>query len=430
MYGGRRSLWPEPPAGHDYDVLGPKILAKLRVESGTIVTPGGARYRVMILPPEDRATPETMREVARLADAGAAIVGSPPTAAWGLSNQPEADAEVRAIGERLWAAGGGATRGGELAATLQRLGVTPDCLVTGVPSETDTEEPVVWTHRVVGESDVYFIANRTASAIDAKVSLRSSLGVPELWDAESGEAVLAPHWSRDGERTRVDLTLGPHSSRFVVLRGTAAVEAVVADHSAPSLPAPIMITEGWRLTAGDATVDPATLTPWDESDDDAIRHFSGTAEYRVTFGAPGEPIGEGVRATLDLGEVAVIAEATLNGVPLGVAWRAPHRLDATEAFRSGRNELVVRVTNLWVNALIGAERDAGRSAEGHPPNGRLVESLPTEWLDDGSSAGPEPVPIVATGWRHWSAESKLARSGLMGPVKVIFDRAPSGTPAP
>ena len=56
---------------------------------------------------------------------------------------------------------------------------------------------------------------------------------------------------------------------------------------------------------------------------------------------------------LDLGKVGDLAEVTVNGKPVGSAWRAPYRVDVSRAVRPGRNSLTVKVANLWVNRLIG-----------------------------------------------------------------------------
>ena len=59
---------------------------------------------------------------------------------------------------------------------------------------------------------------------------------------------------------------------------------------------------------------------------------------------------------IDLGDVANLAEVTLNGKPLGIAWKAPYRVDATGALKAGDNVLEVRVVDLWVNRLIGDQQ--------------------------------------------------------------------------
>ena len=51
-----------------------------------------------------------------------------------------------------------------------------------------------------------------------------------------------------------------------------------------------------------------------------------------------------------------LAEVTVNGKPLGIAWHAPYRVDATSALKPGANEVTIKVTNAWVNRLIGDQQ--------------------------------------------------------------------------
>ena len=109
----------------------------------------------------------------------------------------------------------------------------------------------------------------------------------------------------------------------------------------------------------------------------------------------------------------VIAEVKLNGRDLGILWKPPFRVDVTDAVRPGDNALEVRVTNLWVNRLVGDEQlpeDCKRK-----PEGNLVEW--PQWLLNGK---PSPTGRhTFTTWRHWSKDSPLMESGLLGPVKVL-----------
>jgi hypothetical protein len=56
---------------------------------------------------------------------------------------------------------------------------------------------------------------------------------------------------------------------------------------------------------------------------------------------------------LDLGQVRNVADATLNGKPLGIAWKPPFSYDVTSLIRVGKNELKVEIVNLWANRLVG-----------------------------------------------------------------------------
>ena len=96
-----------------------------------------------------------------------------------------------------------------------------------------------------------------------------------------------------------------------------------------------------------------TLTPWNESEDELLRYFSGTGIYKKTIDvkkATGEELW------LDLGLVEVIATVLVNGKEVATEWKPPFLLELTDALKSGKTELEIRVTNLWGNRLIGDEQ--------------------------------------------------------------------------
>ena len=90
---------------------------------------------------------------------------------------------------------------------------------------------------------------------------------------------------------------------------------------------------------------------------------------------------------VDLGDVRELAEVRLNGRPLGVLWTSPFRLDITDAVRPGVNRLEVKVTNLWVNRLIG-------------------------------DAQPGAAKTTFTTIPTYDADAPLRPSGLLGPVRI------------
>jgi hypothetical protein len=95
---------------------------------------------------------------------------------------------------------------------------------------------------------------------------------------------------------------------------------------------------------------------------------------------------------LDLGDVKNIAEITVNGKPLGVLWKAPFRVDVTGALKPGSNTLEIKVTNLWVNRLIGDQQP----------------DVTTKY--------------TYTAVQFYRADSPLLPSGLIGPVQLISSR--------
>ena len=81
------------------------------------------------------------------------------------------------------------------------------------------------------------------------------------------------------------------------------------------------------------------------------------------------------------------ALALVNGKSLGIVWKQPFRVNVTGAMKAGDNKLEIKVTNLWVNRLIGDQQ-------------------------------PGANKITYTTMPFYQANSKLLPSGLMGPVKI------------
>ncbi|MDR1923426.1 MAG: hypothetical protein LBQ66_03535 [Planctomycetaceae bacterium] len=167
------------------------------------------------------------------------------------------------------------------------------------------------------------------------------------------------------------------------------------------------------------------LTAWNDSPNEAIKHFSGTAIYRTKINLPEKLIAGGAsysseqkknkRVLLDLGKVEVMAEVVVNGKNVGVLWTDNKVVDVTDALQFGKeNEIEIRVTNLWCNRLIG---DAALPQDKERQSNGTLSAWP-EWLLKGESDphGRETFCM----WNLWKAGETLQPSGLLGPVRVVF----------
>jgi hypothetical protein len=155
------------------------------------------------------------------------------------------------------------------------------------------------------------------------------------------------------------------------------------------------------------------LIPWNEHSDLGVRFFSGSASYHGNFHIPADLLTPDHRIELDLGNVEVMADLTLNGRHIGILWKSPFRIDVTSVLHAGQNALEIAVANLWVNRLIGDQNlppDADRN-----PNGSLAHW--PQWLLDGK---PSPTGrCTFTTWELWRKTDSLVDSGLIGPVQLL-----------
>jgi hypothetical protein len=164
------------------------------------------------------------------------------------------------------------------------------------------------------------------------------------------------------------------------------------------------------------------LVPLNEHFDHGVKYFSGTSTYTKRFSFRGMKKDGANRYYLDLGMVEVLADVTLNNKAFGILWARPFVVDVTDALVNGENELVVKVTNLWPNRLIGDEQvnepyqyvpGGGGSGFASLSGGAIIE-LP-EWYKKGLPK-PKDGKVTFATWKHYHKDSPLLQSGLIGPV--------------
>jgi hypothetical protein len=385
--------------GYDYDVATEEaLLTRVSVRGGRFVLPDGVSYRVLALPEREVISLPVLRKVREWVEAGAVVAGPVrPTSASGLNGAEQADAEVGRLAEALW--GGGKIKAGRTARdALVALGVPPDCTFD-VPGESAA--PLDFIHRTDGDDDIYFVANRSTNAVSARCSFRvKAKSAPQFWDAVSGTRTFARSWSgEDGRvtvedgRVTVPVEFGPCGSRFVVFRASASgLQPAVSD---PRPPVPAATLAGpWRVTFDPAWGGPEqpvvfeTLEDWTQRGEPGVKFYSGTAVYRKTVEL--RDTLRGKRLWLDLGRVRELAEVRVNGVPCGVVWAPPFRVDITKAAKPGANDVEVRVVNFWYNRLLG-DKDL-------PAKKRLTQTNIRRLENPGSPLMP---------------------SGLFGPVDIL-----------
>jgi hypothetical protein len=217
-----------------------------------------------------------------------------------------------------------------------------------------------------------------------------------------------------------DLAVGADGQTAVYAWQPVGVELKTAagrtlQAKAATVPAPIEISGPWDLAfppnwGAPAAIKLDKLISWTDHADIGVKYFSGTAAYRKTFSFPHQPSAIN-HVFLDLGLVKNIAEVKLNGKDLGILWKPPFRVEVTDALRDGKNELEVRVTNLWPNRLIGDEQ----LPDDREWNGTQLKSIP-QWVTEGK---PSPTGrLTFTTWHHWTKADEPLPSGLLGPVRL------------
>jgi hypothetical protein len=154
------------------------------------------------------------------------------------------------------------------------------------------------------------------------------------------------------------------------------------ERSAPPL-AELRVGGAWELTLpGRAAIriedGPVAWTDLGEDGFTGVAVYAGQVEVDAAF-------LRDRRILAAFGDVGDIARVLVNGIDCGITWTVPFEVDVTGALRPGRNAVVVKVANAWMNRLI---------AEARHPTGEIFG----------------PVAEV------YEPQAEISPAGLSGPV--------------
>jgi len=243
---------------------------------------------------------------------------------------------------------------------LADLGTSRDFEYT--KPEPDTS--LMFLHRKLDDGDIYFVDDRNDRSENVNATFRIEGKTPELWDAATGELKPVSYRIADG-RTTIPLRLDPFGSVFVVFREPAKTAALELAEPAVRQIADLddELNKDWSVSFQPGRGAPEMvafdrLTSWSDNSIDGVKYFSGTATYSKKIEIPEGALMPGTHFWLDLGVVKDVAEVAVNGKYLGILWKTPFKVDITGFLKLGSNQILIEVTNLWVNRLIGDQQYA------------------------------------------------------------------------
>ena len=366
--------------GYEFDFCNATALKSMQVKNGKITAPSGASYSLLVLDESTKnMTLPVLKKVRDLVKAGAKVAGIKPVKSPSLSDN---DAEFQAIVNEIWG------KNPQLETQNFTEILRGDKIVEDVIIK-NAKEKIVYVHRKTATEHIYWVNNRSANTNEAEISFRVSRAIPELWHPQTGKTESVSYQIKDG-RTIIPLKFESWDAYFIIFKN----KATVLNYSKPVLEEKqvLAITSPWKVTFQEGRGAPQSatfdkLTSLSENTEGGIKYFSGTVTYQNTFKMP--MIAKGTGYEIDLGEVKNIAEVIINGKNLGTVWKKPFKVNISEGLKVGDNTLEIKVTNLWVNRLIG-------------------------------DAQPDvKTKITFTTMPFYQANAPLLPSGLMGPVLIL-----------
>lgn len=371
---------------HDY--ISDAQLAQTRAESGTLVAPGGGRYRVLVVPATRRMPVETLAHLRDLVRDGAPVVFEAlPEDVPGLGRLEERRTKFAAL-----------LAAPEFDSSRQPSDVVSTLLAGELSRESIGKTGASYIRRASETGHDYFFANLTGESLGSWVALGRAAKSAVLLDPLTGREGAAALRAATGGATEVFLQLAPGES--LILRTN--VDSGGSPRAAWSYLAPagnsVAVEGTWSVEfiKGGPELPAAftadSLESWTSSSTTA-GSFGGTARYRIEFEVPAASADEWI---LDLGDVRESAKVRLNGADVATVWSLPMRVRVGAHLRPGRNVLELDVTNLAANRI------------------RDMDRRKVDWKV------MHEINFVNIRYRPFDAsEWEITPSGLLGPVKLV-----------
>ncbi|WP_294959589.1 glycosyl hydrolase [uncultured Flavobacterium sp.] len=404
------SQWINAMNGYQYDSFNADVLLNsAKVENGKVVFSNSIQYGALLFPGSHKMAPNKMislavaEKILELVKAGATIfIDEKPNIQPGMFSEEDHKNWQNTIDE-IWNNSSNATSwkiGKGTVIKLPYLG--NDFTEIGIEQDVyfpklnrADSETLAWTHRKSDTEDVYFISNQTAAKRQFEASFRVDGKIPVWYNPVTDKTSNVKKWVITFDRTIVSITLDANESGFVIFKEDAKNYVEKEYHKGLEFETVQMLDENWDLQFDPEFKGPkeivktAKLFDWSTSENDQIKYYSGTVLYKKEFVWKGNLKD---KIWLDLGEIANLAEVSVNGIDCGTLWTFPYKVDISKALKKGKNTIEIKVTNTWANRLIGDQK--------LPKEERLT------WTTAPFRLEGEP----------------LLKAGLLGPVTIVKEK--------
>ncbi|MBO0949553.1 glycosyl hydrolase [Fibrella forsythiae] len=347
--------------GYAFDFISDKQLMGVTTAGGKLQT-GGVNYKTILVPDVDRMPLGTLQQLMKLAQNGATVIfaGGMPEHVNGMGNLEARQATFDGLLSELKFTNTKEVQRAEVGGKGQILtGKNVDQLLVAadVARETMVDNGLQCIRRATKTGHYYFIANWGEKATDGWIPLQSSAKSAALYNPMTGQTGMAPIRTTS-TGSEVYLQLAPGESCMLDLTNTAVNGPAYAYRKATGPAQPITGTWTINFTKGGPElpkpVQTTELGTWTKLEGDAVKKFSGTAAYSITFPMP---TGGAADYLLDLGGVAESAQVQLNGVNLGTLLGPVYQVTVPKSALKATNTLVVSVSNSMANRIIDMDKN-------------------------------------------------------------------------
>lgn len=332
--------------GYCVDYVNEQIIRDAKSDRKKLIY-GPQNYEILIMNRVDAIEPQTAKAIKDFAEAGGKIifVDHAPSYAPGLTNGAERsrqtketiDEIVQRYRDRIFIIEGAEQNGwfDWVQANLPKTEIKPTVEIS------KPDKMLYQIHQVKDKKDIFFFANLdvvNAKSFTAKFDTQNK--TPWRWDPITGKRSVLPH-----NGSSIDIKLQPTESLLIVFEPELSEKPVnppvVHNNDYFEINTP------WNLTLKHVSGCTSKLQFTkliDFKDNPDLIKFSGIATYVTEF-----DLKDTKRTLLSIGTAYGICDVTLNGKNLGNRWFGNYTFDASDALKTGRNVLEVKMTTTLSN---------------------------------------------------------------------------------
>jgi hypothetical protein len=395
--------------GYTYDYISDLQLIETYVQENNIRT-FGTSYKTIVITECKFIPLETFRHFFTLAETGAVIIfyRSLPDDVPGLWDLEQRQETLRTLKDQL-----DFKEPDNLSFLKADIGkgaflvgddINEMLSYAGTKRETMVDYGIDFIRRADGDGPFYFIVNRGNSIIDNWIPVRDEFQSAGLFNPSNGKCGLA--CVRKGQEGYNEVYLQLNSGESIILKTfNREIEGSPYTYLKQDGDVVKEISGKWKISfISGGPVLPKKfkldkLCPWTDLKGEAVKNFSGTARYSVSFE---KPEGDARTWILNLGRVAESARVRLNGEEIAVLIGPHYYVEMPVSKMKEKNLLEIDVSNLMANRIAALDRQSGDWKKFYNVN------FPSKLREN---RGPDGL-FSASKWAP-------RESGLIGPVVLI-----------
>lgn len=382
------SIGPPPPepeidtrlmnAGYNFNHIDAYTILRSKVIDHELVSPGGERYNVLVIPPQKAITSRFGSQLVAFAHQGLRIV-----LIGGVPKMEQRVVNGHLSGTTPQDPLQGPNTGSDVQVSPDAKGVI-DILDDSISPNLRFNGPSLpFIEKRIGKLDFFFVRNPEDEAVRTVIETTAA-GTPEIWDPWTGSIRPLAHFSRNKRFVRVPIDVDGYGSVLLAFdpEGHPTGTPVLMGPAQPLAQIPVG-QNGWSFHgigigpgSRPETIDMKMPFLEDWTMNARLENFSGRGEYTTTFNVPASLLDGRHRVYLDLGDVKDVAQISINGKRGPVLLLRPYKAEVTSLLHAGKNTLQVSVTNALFNALSARGPSANYSPEEtNTANGLLPSGL-------------------------------------------------------